>query len=132
MVSRAIARLLLVALVASPVSVVAAQAATAGGQTTAGPAGGRGPGTATPIKHLVVIFQENVWFDHYFGTYPNATNPAEEPAFHAAPGTPARSLAATDLRSEPWLHGRAEGVRHGTDGFVQNTDVESCAPPDKT
>jgi phospholipase C len=30
--------------------------------------------TATPIKHLVVIFQENVSFDHYFGTYPNALN----------------------------------------------------------
>src|SRR4051812_23656674 len=26
---------------------------------------------ATPIQHLVVIFQENVSFDHYFGTYPN-------------------------------------------------------------
>jgi phospholipase C len=26
--------------------------------------------TATPIQHLVVIFQENVSFDHYFGTYP--------------------------------------------------------------
>ena len=25
---------------------------------------------ATPIKHLVVIFQENVSFDHYFATYP--------------------------------------------------------------
>ena len=24
--------------------------------------------TATPIKHVVVIFQENVSFDHYFGT----------------------------------------------------------------
>jgi phospholipase C len=30
--------------------------------------------TTTPIKHLVVIFQENVSFDHYFGTYPDATN----------------------------------------------------------
>ena len=30
--------------------------------------------TATPIKHLVVIFQENVSFDHYFGTYPYAAN----------------------------------------------------------
>jgi len=28
--------------------------------------------TATPIKHVVVIFQENVSFDHYFGTYPHA------------------------------------------------------------
>ncbi len=28
--------------------------------------------TTTPIKHLVVIFQENVSFDHYFGTYPKS------------------------------------------------------------
>jgi phospholipase C len=47
-----------------------------------------GAGTATPIKHLVVIFQENVSFDHYFGTYPYAANPAGEPRFVAAPGTP--------------------------------------------
>jgi phospholipase C len=44
---------------------------------------------ATPIKHLVVIFQENVSFDHYFGTYPVATNPSGEPKFKAAAGTPA-------------------------------------------
>ena len=44
--------------------------------------------TATPIKHLVIIFQENVSFDHYFGTYPVATNPTDEPKFHAAAGTP--------------------------------------------
>jgi phospholipase C len=44
--------------------------------------------TATPIQHLVVIFQENVSFDHYFGTYPFATNPPGEPAFHARFGTP--------------------------------------------
>jgi phospholipase C len=43
---------------------------------------------ASPITHLVVIFQENVSFDHYFATYPHATNPAGEPAFHARPGTP--------------------------------------------
>ncbi len=46
------------------------------------------PATATPIQHLVVIFQENVSFDHYFGTYPVATNPAGEPPFHAKPNTP--------------------------------------------
>ena len=45
--------------------------------------------TATPIQHLVVIFQENVSFDHYFGTYPHATNPAGEPKFKAASNTPA-------------------------------------------
>jgi phospholipase C len=45
--------------------------------------------TATPIKHLVVIFQENISFDHYFGTYPYATNPSGEPRFEALPNTPA-------------------------------------------
>jgi len=45
-------------------------------------------GTATPIQHLVVIFQENVSFDHYFGTYPNALNPKGEPTFKASPNTP--------------------------------------------
>jgi len=49
---------------------------------------GGGPKTSTPIKHLVVIFQENVSFDHYFGTYPLALNPSGEPAFHASAGTP--------------------------------------------
>jgi phospholipase C len=44
--------------------------------------------TTTPIKHIIVIFQENNSFDHYFGTYPNATNPPGEPAFTAALGTP--------------------------------------------
>src|SRR5690242_10694198 len=44
--------------------------------------------TTTPIKHLVVIFQENVSFDHYFGTYPKAANPAGEPAFQARRDTP--------------------------------------------
>jgi phospholipase C len=43
--------------------------------------------TATPIKHLVVIFDENVSFDHYFGTYPKAANTDGTP-FHAKPGTP--------------------------------------------
>jgi len=44
--------------------------------------------TTTPINHVVVIFQENVSFDHYFATYPNAANPPREPAFHPRPGTP--------------------------------------------
>jgi phospholipase C len=44
--------------------------------------------TTTPIKHVVVIFGENISFDHYFGTYPNATNPSGEPKFIASPWTP--------------------------------------------
>jgi len=44
--------------------------------------------TTTPIKHVIVIFQENISFDHYFATYPYATNQEGEPAFHAKEGTP--------------------------------------------
>src|SRR5215475_7600187 len=50
--------------------------------------GGGDARTATPIKHLVVIFQENVSFDHYFGTYPYAANGKGEPSFYARPFTP--------------------------------------------
>jgi phospholipase C len=46
------------------------------------------PHTATPIKHLVVIFGENESFDHYFGTYPLANNPRGEPPFIPRPFTP--------------------------------------------
>jgi phospholipase C len=41
------------------------------------------------IQHIVVIFQENVSFDHYFGTYPNALNLPGESSFTSLPGTPA-------------------------------------------
>src|SRR5215470_14612364 len=44
--------------------------------------------TTTPIKHVVVIFQENVSFDHYFATYPKAANSKGEPRFVAREGTP--------------------------------------------
>src|SRR6202046_4162098 len=58
--------------------------------------------TTTPIKHLVVIFDENISFDHYFGTYPNATNPPGEPAFTASPNTPAvNNLTPTLLNANP-------------------------------
>ena len=80
----------------SAASIVAAQQAVSTPAEAASSAlgfghGGHGnkdPRTATPIKHLVVIFQENVSFDHYFGTYPFAANPSGEPAFYARPFTP--------------------------------------------
>ncbi len=59
-------------------------------------------GTATPIQHLVVIFQENVSFDHYFGTYPFALNPAGEPRFQASPDTPSvNGLSQALLTNNP-------------------------------
>ena len=41
--------------------------------------------TKTPIKHIVVIFGENISFDHYFGTYPKAENKPGETPFHYIP-----------------------------------------------
>src|ERR1700736_544190 len=48
----------------------------------------RGVRTATAIKHLVVIFQENISFDHYFGTYPTAQNNPGETGFKPSRRTP--------------------------------------------
>ena len=62
--------------------------------------GGSGNRTSTPIKHLVVLFQENVSFDHYFGTYPKAVNPPGEPGFKAARGTPSVDGLTEQLLSE--------------------------------
>jgi phospholipase C len=55
------------------------------------------PGTETPIQHVVVIFQENISFDHYFGTHPNAAN-VDGQHFTATADTPAVDglLPATD------------------------------------
>jgi phospholipase C len=58
--------------------------------------------TATPIKHVVVIFQENVSFDHYFATYPFAANPSGEPKFFAKDDTPSvNGLSAALLTENP-------------------------------
>jgi phospholipase C len=53
--------------------------------------------TTYPIEHLVVIFQENESFDHYFATYPVAANPPGEPRFVAKPGTPSVNGLTQDL-----------------------------------
>ncbi|MDN7426422.1 phospholipase C [Burkholderia sp. AU45388] len=67
--------------------------------------------TATPIKHVVVIYGENVSFDHYFGTYPNASNPAGEPAFTAKAGTPTiNGLTGTLLTANPNFTNTANGT----------------------
>ena len=74
MARKRIASLVVAALAVGAVSVGVAQASSAGARHRSHSrhtASGRSSGaSSTPIKHLVVIFQENVSFDHYFGTYP--------------------------------------------------------------
>jgi phospholipase C len=107
-----------------------------------------GPRTTTPIKYVVVIFQENVSFDHYFGTYPSAQNPPGEPSFLAKPNTPSvnglndfllnhnpnlnnptrldRSQALTCDQNHDYLPEQL-AFDHGLmDKFVQNTSGGSC------
>jgi phospholipase C len=84
----------------------AGEAGATGPKGAGGEAGAPGVGftdpaaqyaTATPIKHVVVVFGENISFDHYFGTYPTAQNNTGETAFTAAAGTPAVNSLKTPL-----------------------------------
>ena len=142
-------------------TVTGANAAPAAASSVTGPAGSRTftPGTATPVKHLVVIFDENVSFDHYFGTYPFAAN-TDGSTFHAKPGTPTVNALYAKitpsgpvgplLTSNPNLnnptrltHAQAltcdqdhgytpeqQAVNGGKmDKFVQFTETATCSPP---
>ncbi len=73
--------------------------------------------TQTPVKHLVVIFQENVSFDHYFATYPNTQAAAADQPWGPRPGTPsvnglnAPLLDPNHLNSaQPFLLHRAQAA----------------------
>jgi phospholipase C len=111
-----------------------------------------GPSTATPIKHLVVLFQENVSFDHYFGTYPNAANTADDKVkFTAKPGTPQvdgltpQLLQHNPNKDNPQRLTPAQAVtcdqdhvykdeQAAFDGgkmdqFVEHTNVDTCKAP---
>jgi phospholipase C len=91
--ARAAARLLAVALVAAVAMPIAIRAKMLplGDRQQSGDQDRKGDGDGDaddqPIQHLVVIFQENVSFDHYFATYPHATG-ADGSPFAAKPGTP--------------------------------------------
>jgi phospholipase C len=139
-------------------TVASASAAPAAASSVTAPAASQAsswyftPHTATPIKHLVVIFDENVSFDHYFGTYPNAANTDGNP-FHAKPGTPAvNGLTPALLTSNPNLgnpqrltpaealtcdqgHGYTQEQKAFDNGkmdqFVQNTQGSGCTLPNE-
>ncbi|OJV95280.1 MAG: phospholipase [Chloroflexi bacterium 54-19] len=108
--------------------------------------------TTTPIQHLVVIFQENVSFDHYFGTYPTAQNKPGETRFQASKDTPSVNglnealLNYNPNLSNPQRLGPSQALTcdqdhsymdeqkafdHGLmDKFVESVSGGSC--PDKT
>ena len=103
--------------------------------------------TTTPIKHLVVLFDENISFDHYFGIYPNATN-TDGTKFTAARNTPkVNGLSPALLNNNPntfnpqrldpsqaltcdqnHSYGPEQKAEDGgkMDAFVQNTETDKC------
>jgi phospholipase C len=109
------------------------------------------PATATPIHHLVVIFDENVSFDHYFGTYPHTANIDGQP-FTAKPDTSAVDGLTPELlthnpnSAQPMRLGgpgqqvtcdqdhayQAEQLSFNggaMDRFVEHDEGEPCSPP---
>jgi phospholipase C len=112
---RIVPLLLLVVLAAAGGNVLVAGSASGGGwrHEHHGGFGVRGR-TRTPIRHIVVIFQENVSFDHYFATYPRAAN-TDGQHFHASPFTPAVDglLPATS-------HSLPPSLRHTTNLITSN------------
>ena len=126
-VKASILSILVGAAVASPLISLVATSGTA----TAATAAQAAPATATPIKHLVVIFNENISFDHYFGTYPHATNPAGEPQFHAASGTPAvNGLNRALLTHNPNLVNVAVNGKGATNPFRLDRSEAATADQD--
>ena len=131
----------------------AAALASAGGAVPASAASGAqahsGGHTATPIKHLVVIYDENISFDHYFATYPKAAN-TDGTKFKAAAHTPKADnlLNAGLLKNNPNLYkpkrlassqamtcdqnhsyGPEQYAADGgkADKYVENTEVNKCS-----
>jgi len=111
---------LLLAFAALAGTILITGAASASGRHREDSQGQNGQGrTATPIKHVIVIFQENVSFDHYFGTYPNAAN-TDGQTFNAAPNTPAVDglLPATSSSLPPRL-------RHSANLLTDNSNEDA-------
>ena len=130
---------------ATAAGLIAASTASGAGTPSSAPAGA----TSTPIKHVVVIFDENVSYDHYFGTYPKAAN-VDGTTFLAAKNTPKNDnlVSAHLLASNPNLyapkrlspsqaltcdqdHNYTAEQRAADNGladlYVQNTSVDTCA-----
>jgi phospholipase C len=99
---------------------IAVTAATLVGPTATLSSAHPAPETATPITHVVVIFQENVSFDHYFGTYPHAANTSGRP-FTAKAGTP-----SVDGLSGPLLTANPNGVNPRRYDPANVGDVLTC------
>jgi len=79
--------------------------------------------TATPVEHLVVIFQENV--DHYFGTYPFAAK-TDGSTFNPADGTPSVNGLGALLTNNPNAGNPANGVNAINPFRLSHSQATTC------
>jgi phospholipase C len=87
----------------------------------------QGAETTTPIEHVVVIFQENVSFDHYFATYPVAANLAGEPYFKAEHDTPSvNGLTGALLNGNPNANNPANSPNAVGPFRLDRSQVSTC------
>jgi phospholipase C len=139
--------LVIAASVVAAGSLTLASCGNAGTQATAETAAWSPAGTTTPIKHVVVLFDENISFDHYFGTYPKAAN-TDGTKFTAKRHTPrVNGLSRKLLTDNPnaynpkrltheqaltcdqdHTYGKEQLAVNGgkMDKFVENTEKDKC------
>jgi len=83
--------------------------------------------TTTPIEHVVVIFQENVSFDHYFATYPHAKNLSGEPFFKADDDTPTvNGLKGVLLSNNPNANNPADAPNAINSFRLDRSQASTC------
>jgi phospholipase C len=86
--------------------------------------------TKTPIKHIVVIFDENISFDHYFGTYPIATKNNDGSTYFGTPknGTPAiNGYTPTLITNNPNRRTGSNGQILGANPFrLDRSQADTC------
>jgi phospholipase C len=88
---------------------------------------------ANPIKHIVVIMQENRSFDNYFGTYPGANGIPRGTCVPFSPGNPSlgcvKPFLSTDVISGDLPHGYQSSViaydNGKMDGFMLGENENS-------
>jgi phospholipase C len=99
-------------------------------------------GTHSPIKHTIILYQENISFDHYFGTYGHGSNgiPAGSTLTHTSttgvtygPYAPTQLSGTTQSRTCDVDHSYTDMIRmvnHGAmDQFLQFGNNKTVTNP---
>jgi phospholipase C len=95
-----------------------------------------GGGTRSPIKHTIILYQENISFDHYFGTYGHGSNgiPAGSTLTYSngtqtwGPFAPTQLLGTTQSRTCDVDHSYTDMIRMVNHGAMDQF-LSAFSPP---